>query len=68
MLHTPRNTKKLTAYEDIKGAFDWNITHMMPFGNRSVVCTTPNMQHLFSFYCDEAYTVGRAQNHHQLPK
>jgi hypothetical protein len=68
MLRTSRNNNKLTAYEKIKGAFDWNRVPMAPLGNKCVVYVTLDIRNTYAPHCDKAYTVERAPNHHQLLK
>ena len=41
MLHTLRNNNKFTAYEEIQGTFDWNLTPMAPLSNKGVVYIPP---------------------------
>ena len=68
MLRTSRNNNSLTAYEEIKGSFNWNRTPMPTLGNKDVVYIIPDALNIFAPHCDEAYTVGRAAHHHQLLK
>ena len=68
ILRTSRNISKLTAYEEIKGVFDWNRTPMAPLGNKGVVYITLGMHNRFTSHCDNAYTTGCAPNHHQFLK
>ena len=63
-----RNNNKLTMYEEIKGAFDWNRTHMVSLSNNGMVYSTPNMRNMLAPHCDEAYTVSCVINHRQLLK
>ena len=48
MLRTSRNDNNLTAYEEIKGSFDWNQTPMTPLGNKGVVYITPDARNTFT--------------------
>ena len=68
MLRMSRNNNKLTAYEEIKGPFDWNRTSMATLCNNGMMYITPDVLDTFTPHCNEAYTVGRAPHHHQLLK
>ena len=66
MLCTSRNNNNLTAYEELNGKFDWNLTPIAPLGTRGMLLIHPESRNTFSPHCNKAFTVGRARHHYRL--
>ena len=66
MLRMSRNNSKLTAYEGIKGSFDWIQTLMAPLCNKGVVYITPDARNTSAPHCDGAYPAHRATSTPQV--
>ena len=66
MMRTSRNNKKLTAYEELKGDFDWNRTPLAPLGTKAWAFIDPDERNTYAPHCDLAYVVGRAEHHYRL--
>ena len=68
MLRTSWRNSKISAYEEMEGAFDWNQTPLAPLGCKAVVYLEPNERVLWAPHACDAFYVGRAPLHYRLKK
>ena len=66
MFRTSRNDTSKTAYQETKGAFDWNATPLAPLGTKAMVYIHPDNRNTFAPHCDTGYVVARCPHHYRL--
>ena len=66
MFRTSRNDTNKTAYQETKGAFDWNATPLAPLGTKGMVYIHPDNRNTFAPHCDIGYVVARCPHHYRL--
>ncbi|KAL7538190.1 hypothetical protein ACHAXR_008359, partial [Thalassiosira sp. AJA248-18] len=66
MLRTSRRNAKISAYEEMEGAFDYNKTPMAPLGTKALAYIAPDERASWQMHCSDAFYVGRAPNHYRL--
>ena len=58
LLRTSRTNTKISAYEDLHGAFDFNRTPMAPFGTKGLAFVDPDERTTFGPHALEVFVVG----------
>ena len=68
MFRTSRLDITKTTYQETEGAFDWNVTPLVPLGTRGMVFIHPDNHNTFAPHCNTGYVIGRAPHHYRLLK
>ena len=66
LLRTSRRNKKITAYEELYGKFDWNKTPLAPLGTKGVAYIDPDVRATFAPHCNDVFVAGMCPNHYRV--
>ena len=66
LLQKSRRNNKVSAYVELKGAFDWNATPLAPLGTKGVAFIDPEARATWAPHCNEVYVTGMCPNHYRL--
>ncbi len=64
MLHFSCRNPKISANQEVYGAFDFNKTPLAPLGTKALICDDPTSQALWAPHATDGYYVGPAPNHY----
>ena len=68
ILRTSQQNSRISTYEKMEGAFDWNRTPFTPLGCKAVVYQAPEEQISWAPHAHNAFYVGRTPLHYRLKR
>ena len=58
MLRTSRRNSKISAYQDMKGVFDFNKTPMAPLGTKGLAYIDPDARGIWQAHAQDVFLCG----------
>jgi hypothetical protein len=65
MLHFSRRNPKISANQEVYGAFDFNKTPLAPLGTKALIYDDPTSRAWWASHATDGYYVGPAPNHYR---
>ena len=66
LLRKSRRNNKISVYEELNGAFDWNATPLAPLGTKGVAFIDPEVRATWAPHCNDVFVTGMCPNHYRL--